>query len=62
MSETIGTYSFLPWLRLGIANSINSADGDAGVTLRATIPVDLQITGQPVEGETDLTATVSRNV
>ncbi|MEX0328941.1 MAG: hypothetical protein AB3N07_09485 [Ruegeria sp.] len=62
MSDTIGTYSFLPWLRLGIANSITAADGDASVTLRATIPVDLEITGKPVEGETDLTATVSRNV
>ena len=62
MSDTIGTYSFLPWLRLGIANSITADDGDAAVMRRATIPVDLEITGAPVEGDTDLTATVSRNI
>ena len=26
--KTIATYSFLPWLRQGIANTITSADGD----------------------------------
>ena len=62
MSDTLGTYSFLPWLRLGIANQITAADGDTGVKLRASISVDLTITGKPVEGDTDLTATVSRNV
>lgn len=62
MSDTLGTYSFLPWLRLGIANNITAADGDTSVKIRATITVDLGITGQPVEGDTELTATVSRKV
>lgn len=33
MSDEIGTYSFLPWLRQGIANNIPSSDFDAGVRL-----------------------------
>ena len=28
MSTAPGTYSFLPWLRQGLANEISSADGD----------------------------------
>jgi hypothetical protein len=62
MSDTLGTYSFLPWLRLGVANNITAADEDRSVNVRASIVVDLKITGWPVEGETDLTATVSRDV
>jgi len=62
MSDTLGTYSFLPWLRLGVANNIKSADLDQTVTARATMSVDLTLTGQPVDGETPLTATVHRDV
>jgi hypothetical protein len=62
MSDQLGTYSFLPWLRLGVANNITAADMDASVKTRAAITVDLQLTGQPLEGETPLTATVSRDV
>jgi hypothetical protein len=36
-------YSFLPWLRTGVANSIAQADGDPGVMVRATLPVDLTL-------------------
>jgi hypothetical protein len=52
MSSPIGTYSFLPWLRRGIANTITAADGAADVALRATIPVDLRITADQVAGGT----------
>ncbi|MGJ5075612.1 hypothetical protein [Bradyrhizobium oligotrophicum] len=62
MSDTIGTYSFLPWLRLGVANNITAADNDNAVALRATIKVDLSLAGRPVQGDTDLTATISRDV
>src|SRR5262245_648772 len=62
MSDTLGTYSFLPWLRLGVANNITAADGDQTVKVRASIAVTLKITGQPVEGDTELTQGVSRNV
>ena len=30
MSKPLGTYSFLPWLRQGLANQITAADFDAG--------------------------------
>lgn len=62
MSDTLGTYSFLPWLRLGVANNIANADMDQSVTARATMAVDLTLTGAPVEGETELTANVHRDV
>jgi hypothetical protein len=62
MSDTLGTYSFLPWLRLGIANTITAADNDPTVKLRASIPVALTLTGHPVKDGPDLSASVSRNV
>lgn len=62
MSDTLGTYSFLPWLRLGMANNIASADMDPSVTARATMQVALELTGAPVEGDVDLTSTVTRDV
>ena len=40
MSSAIGTYSFLPWLRRGIANTITAADGAPRHGARATVPVD----------------------
>lgn len=45
MSNPLGTYSFLPWLRVGIANKITAA-----TALRATIPVHLELTGEALEG------------
>ena len=62
MSDTLGSYSFLPWLRLGVANNITAADGDPAIKVRASIKVDLTLKGQPVEGETELTAAISRDV
>lgn len=62
MSDVIGTYSFLPWLRLGVANSISATDGDTTVRLRPTIPVNLLVTGKTVDGKAELTASISRDV
>lgn len=45
MSNILATYSFLPWLRQGIANNITQADGNTNVKLRASIPVSLNISG-----------------
>ncbi|KYF70548.1 hypothetical protein BE11_22910 [Sorangium cellulosum] len=45
MTDLLATYSFLPWLRQGIANKITASDHDPAVKLRATIPVALQLTG-----------------
>lgn len=50
MSDEIGTYSFLPWLRQGVANRILSADGDAGIKLRATIHVELTVKATNLDG------------
>lgn len=61
MSHTLPTYSFLPWLRQGIANNIADADLDPDVKLRATIPVRLALTGTGGAGGT-LTENVNRDV
>ncbi len=59
---TIATYSFLPWLRAGVANTITSADGDATVKARASISVALQLTGQAVGGGAPLVQPVSQTI
>jgi hypothetical protein len=56
MSDPIATYSFLPWLRQGIANNVAAIDG-----VRATIPVQLELTGEGVNGG-KLTQSISKNV
>lgn len=62
MSDTLGTYSFLPWLRLGMANNISAPDMDPSVTARATMEVALDLTGQRVEDDGELSTTISRDV
>lgn len=54
-------YSFLPWLRTGVANGITAADGDPGVTLRATLPLDLAVTSTGLDGSVH-TQTLHRDV
>jgi hypothetical protein len=58
----LATYSFLPWLRQGIANTIASADGDQSVKTRASIPVALEIDGDPVTGGPEKTAQVTQQI
>ncbi len=60
--KTIATYAFLPWLRQGIANTIASGDNDPSVRARASISVDLTLSGDPVVGGAELTQTVSHKV
>ncbi|WP_282159666.1 hypothetical protein [Ulvibacterium marinum] len=43
MSKILSSYSFLPWIRQGIANQIQVEDHDPTVKLRAPITVDLSI-------------------
>jgi hypothetical protein len=50
MSDILTTYSFLPWMRQGIANQITAADLDANVKLRADINIELLLTGKGGEG------------
>ena len=61
MSQPIATYSFLPWLRSGLANQITSVDLDDTVKLRAEVQVALELSGTQPDGGT-LTETVSRKV
>lgn len=61
MSDVFGAYTFLPWLRQGIARSVTAADGDPTVRLRASVPVGLTLTGQGIGGGT-VTGQVQRDV
>lgn len=56
MSE-IATYTFLPWLRQGLANQISGSDGN-----RSTIPVDVNIRGERVDGSDAITSTVRKDI
>ncbi len=58
MIPVIGTYSFLPWLRRGLANTVQAPA--AGAT-RATVAVSLTLTGDQPGGGTQ-TRTVQRDV
>lgn len=58
MSDKIATYTFLPWLRQGIANKI---DPSIASESRATIQVKLKVTGTALEGA-DLEHSITRNV
>jgi hypothetical protein len=57
----LATYSFLPWLRQGLANQITAGDFDHNVKLRPTVQVQLQLGGQKVGGGTQ-TETVTRDI
>lgn len=59
---TLGTYTFLPWLRQGIANSIDDADFDASVQSRASVNILLNLKGEPVEGTTLLEREISKDI
>ena len=63
MMRPLATYSFLPWLRQGLANKITDQDerperADARVGARRSS----RLTGEPVTGTTALTADVDRDV
>ena len=62
MSDDIGQYSFLPWLRSGIANSIAAADGDPSVKTRATIHVELSASGTPLAGGAPIVQPVAQDI
>ena len=50
MSDTIAKYSFLPWLRQGLSNSITQSDHDNSVKLRASIPIHLDVSATMNDG------------
>jgi hypothetical protein len=61
MTAPIGSYTFLPWLRNGLANKITAPDGSGGAALRASVRVDLDLSASALAGGT-LTRPVGRNV
>jgi len=60
-TSPIATYSFLPWLRQGIANQITAADHAANVKVRATIQVALELAGAMGQG-TPITHAINKPV
>jgi hypothetical protein len=48
--STTPTYSFLPWLRRGAANTIPQVDGDNTVMVRASMPLDVTLVGINLDG------------
>jgi hypothetical protein len=62
MSRPLGTYSFLPWLRQGIARRIDAADLDEDVAARASVRVDLRLSGDPLAGGTAVQEPLGRDV
>jgi hypothetical protein len=58
----LATYSFLPWLRQGIANTIATQDNDASVKTRASIHVALELAGDPVGGGAELTRPLTQDI
>ena len=56
MSE-LTTYTFLPWLRQGVANQITSSEG-----IRPTIPIELRIQGKDLDGGSITSINVPKNI
>ncbi len=55
--SNIATYTFLPWLRQGIANQISNQVGS-----RASIPVEVLIQGELLDGGTDSIPAIQKDV
>ena len=56
MSE-IANYTFIPWVRQGIANQISGHSGQ-----RATIPIEITLTGQKVSGGTEVRPPIHKDI
>jgi hypothetical protein len=56
--DLLGTYSFLPWMRQGIANAITAPAAGQ----RAAIHVELQVSGTPVGGGAPILQTVPQDI
>ncbi len=57
--DLLGTYSFLPWLRQGVANAL-TAPPPAGE--RASIHVELELTANPVAGGAPLQQAITQDI
>lgn len=61
MATTLGTYSFLPYVRVGLANKISQPDQDP-VKLRATFDLQLNLEGKAVAGGAPLNEVIDRKI
>src|SRR5438874_12580480 len=57
--DLLGTYAFLPWLRQGMANAITASPASG---MRASIHVELDVTGTPVTGGAPLVQPASQDI
>ena len=57
MNDQLATYTFLPWLRQGIANQVSGHSGN-----RATIPIELIIKGKNVKSDGEQSKTISKDI
>ncbi len=58
----LGTYSFLPWMRQGLANQITSPDPNPAAALRAEVQVQLELRATEVGGAERPGEPIDRNV
>ncbi len=49
MARPLATYTFLPWLRQGLASNIATVDGDATVTQRASIEAAINVKARSLD-------------
>jgi hypothetical protein len=57
--DLLGTYAFLPWLRQGVANAITAAPATGN---RASVHVELDLSGAPVAGGAPLTQSIAQDI
>jgi hypothetical protein len=48
MSHPLATYTFLPWLRQGLSNTITQGETDANATLRASVALQLTVRSEGI--------------
>lgn len=58
----LASYSFLPWLRQGIANSITTLESDASVKIRASVQVNLSLKFKNLDGSDGASIPITRQV
>ncbi len=52
MTASLGSYTFLPWLRHGLANEITTPDTPANTAPRVNIDIQLELCGAALDGGT----------
>jgi hypothetical protein len=62
MSDIISTYTFLPWLRQGLGNSIIAQDMATAVVTRATVNVALSVAGTGISATSGNPPPINKDV